>query len=112
MKNIDNTIHEEMLDGATRKLRQEYRLIRTELSTYSWKTIQMFSKIFPCSDPNKFPLEVCSKEYLEEQEAIKDKIRTTNSFVTEFYSTEHIYISSVEDFWLRWNKFKNLKAFL
>jgi hypothetical protein len=112
MKDINNTIHEEVLDGATRKLRQECRLIREELSTYSWKTIQMFSKTFPCPDITKFPLEVCPKEYLEEQEVIKNKIKTTNSFVTEFYSTEHIYISSVEDFWSRWNKFKNLKAFL
>ncbi len=112
MKDIDNTIHEEVLDGESRKLRQEHRLIRSELATYSFKTIRKFDNILPCLDPNKFLIEVCPKEYLDEQKIIKNIVKTTNSFVTEFYSTEHIYISSVEDFWSRWNKFKNLKAFL
>lgn len=109
---IDNTMNEEVLDGETRYLRQQYRLIREELSTYSWRTIRVFSNTFPCNDPNKFTIEIYSKEYIEEQNIIRERMKNTNSFLTEFYSTEHINISSVEDFWLRWNKFKNLKAFL
>lgn len=111
MKDIDNTMHEEMLDGTTRYLRQQHRLINQELSVYSYTTIRAFVNTIPCNNP-KYSLEISPKEYIEEQNIIKERIKNSNEFITEFYTTEYIYISSVEDFWSRWNKFKNLKAFL
>ena len=72
MKDINNTMHEEVLDGATRHLRQQHRLINQELSMYSYKTIRIFVDTIPCDNP-KYPIEIYPKEYIEEQNIIKEK---------------------------------------
>lgn len=69
--------------------------IRQELKNYSWNTIQLFEEIFPCSD-DKGLVEVYTKEYFEGQDTFP----------------YYVSIASAKDFWDRWDRFKNLRAFL
>lgn len=108
-----STYNEELLDGESRSIRIKHREINDELSKYSWKTIRKFEQTFPCSQKiSDNIMEVFPKEYIEEQEAIKEKMKTSQSYFEEGYTQEYIYIISPEDFWTRWNRFKMLKVFL
>ena|SRR5690606_13099457 len=99
------------------KAYQDMCSINEELSQFSWKTIAEFRDMFRCdrNDPNAKMYEVLCKEYCDEQKEIKKKLKSGLTNEEELYSHychEIIYMTSFEDFWYRWNKFKKLMVFI
>lgn len=92
--------------------RYHHRLINEELANYSWKLISDFDWMFKDRTSSGYILEVLCKEYVEEQEKIKLSTKDNPYNVQSYYYVEHIRILSPEDFWIKWNRFKKMKAFL
>ncbi len=86
-------------------LKEQHDKINEELSKYSWKTIAAFQETFPLS----VSLTKGSTEYYTLEVFSKENIDFANS-------VSYVYLNKsenrFEDFWNRWNRFLNLKAFL
>lgn len=97
--------------------RRELRLINEELGQYSQSTIAEFEKKFPCKKRVTY-IEVHHKDYVEEQLFIafnKHKAELGGlrpECVEERYVVYYLEFNNVKDFWERWDRFKNLRAFL
>lgn len=109
---IEYTEDDELHGPEFRDSRREMRLVREELNKVSWKTIRAFTESFPCPQPST-TISVLFKEYLKEQAIIKILLdKDPTKLYQENYSPEYIQYHSFDDFWIRWNKFKKLRAFL
>jgi len=67
------------------------------LSQYSRATLESFEENFPCEHPNPFMVGQAFLTYSKNGE--------------EWQYIYHVQISSVENFWKRWDRFTNLAAF-
>lgn len=67
------------------------------LSQCTRKTLEKFEEIFPCEHPNDFMVANAFLNYIE------------NGVKWEYMYP--VQISSVENFWKRWDRFNNLVAF-
>lgn len=84
-----------------RKRRRQNTLIQKELSKYSWKTIRAFEEVFPCM-MKRYKIEVLPSEV----------IQFGYGAWPNYYTAEIIHYTTPDDFWKRWNRFKNLRSFL
>lgn len=79
--------------------RENNNKIQEELVKYSWKTLDEFQKHFPIDNIEwGIIVEVFPKEGF--------------SNLCYIYLNEEDGVDPYDDFWKRWNRFLNLKAFL
>lgn len=70
--------------------------VRKELSGYSYKTLNTFVEMFPCEIHN----------------SIIEIMEITTSSVIDIDNVFYLDIDTYEKFWINWNRFKKILAFI
>lgn len=82
----------------SKSLREENNKIREELRKYSWKAIEEFQSMLPAFMGWGYCIEVFPLEGFDN--------------LCYIWLSDDENIDPYQDFWQRWNRFLNLKAFL